>query len=197
MDGFVKKFGPVAGGLILATAFFLAYAFLPLSSPGRDSSPDENSNRLFSRLYAETGQLWLFEPLDQVYPGVVHPRSVILKDNLLLPGGFLGLPVIYGGLAKVVGSRFLPFMTALFAVFGLLGFWLAIRRHFGGRMAAMAAVLLGFQPVFWYEASRPFMPNVLFLSLLLLSVGFFFGRPVGDWSRSRYPSARTTSGLMP
>ena len=115
---------------LFALAFFVVYSFLPLSAPARDNSPDENSNRFFSTAFAENGRLWWVEPMNYLAPGMIHPRSVRVQDEFLLPGGFLGLPTLYGGIASVVGVWSLPFLTAVFALLGLIGFWLVVNMFF-------------------------------------------------------------------
>ncbi|MBN1585415.1 hypothetical protein JW899_03550 [Candidatus Uhrbacteria bacterium] len=186
-----KRLVLAVGTAVFAAAAFFSYSFLPIFSGTGDNSPDENSNRFFSRLFAETGRLWVFEPIDQMYPGTVHPRSVAVRDSFLVPGGFLGLPLIYGGLAKITGPVTLPFLTAFFAVLGLSGFYLLLKGFFGRPMALISTVLLAVNPVWWYQANRSFMPNTLFVSLLLLAAGFFWGKPIDSLVRRR-----RTSGFL-
>ena len=182
-------------GLPLLAAFlFVAYSYLPLTAPARDNSPDESANRFFSQEYARTGRLWAVESLNYFAPGLIHPRSTRVDDLFILPGGFLGQPVIYGGLGRMFGVGLQPFLTALFAVFGLAAFGLAVGRQFGARYGWLAGLLLAVQPNWWYQASRPFMPNGLLVSLLLLSAGFLWGRPF-QWLARRRPSRRSLAYL--
>lgn len=180
-------------GLPLLAAFlFVAYSFLPLAAPARDNSPDEAANRFFSREYVRTGRLWTVEPLNFFAPGLVHPRSTRVDDLFLLPGGFIGLPLIYGGLGRLFGVGVQPFLTALFAVLGLAGFGLATGRLFGRRFGYLAGFLLAIQPNWWYQVSRPFMPNGLMVSFLLMSAGFLWGRPL-HWLFHRRPWSKRPS----
>ncbi|HSD12389.1 MAG TPA: hypothetical protein VLC10_02415, partial [Patescibacteria group bacterium] len=160
-------------------AFFAAYAFLPLTSPHRYNSPDEASNAYFSRHFASSGSLWYAEPLNLVLKDeVVHPRSVRVVDNFLVPGGFIGLPMLYGGIAAALGAGIIPFLTPFFAVAAALAFaWLA-SRWLGVRGGLIAGAALLLQPAWWYAASRTLQPNVLFVAFVIFSAAMFFGAPI-------------------
>lgn len=157
---------------------FFAYSFLPLTAPARPNSPDEMSNGHFAREYAAKGQLWSFELLNLPLGGIVHPRSIRAIDGLLVPGGFLGLPVIYGLLAKAVGSGAIPFFTPVFAVAAVFAWGALIKKYFGPRAGAFAAALLALNPVWWYWSSRTLMPNVLGLALVIIAAWLFFVAPI-------------------
>jgi len=156
-------------GFCFALGFFalgVSYAILPLTT-SLPPSPDESSNAVFSENFAEYGMLWDTEPLNSVAGGVIHPRAVRVVDDLLVPGGFLGLPIIYGGIGRLLGLAVIPFLTPVAAIFGILAWWGLVRHLFGARIALYAAIALAVQPVWWYAASRTMMPNALFVSLLL------------------------------
>ncbi len=173
----VSKAIVIAGAALIASAFFFLYAYLAVFAPLRFNSPDEAANFFFTRLFAETGQLWSFEPLNLVVPGLVHPRSVSVSDSFMVPGGFLGLPVIYGSLAKVLGLAAVPFLTPFFGVAAAAFLGLLAARFFGRRTGAFAALLLLVQPAWWYESGRLLMPNVLFNFLLIAAAFFYWTAP--------------------
>ncbi|MEY4745017.1 MAG: hypothetical protein RL272_962 [Candidatus Parcubacteria bacterium] len=160
-------------------AFFAAYAFLPFSAPHRYNSPDETSNAFFSRYFSQHGTLWYLEPLNLVMQdGLVHPRSVRVVDNFLVPGGFLGLPMLYGGLAKILGPSIIPFLTPFFAVLAATAFAFLSARWLGARGGLIAGAALLLQPAWWYASSRTMQPNVLFAAFAIFSAAMFFRAPV-------------------
>lgn len=176
----MKSFKPTIAMLVGAAAavvFVVAYSWLAWSAPRRFTSPDENSNYVFSRLYAERNELTVAEPLNRLVPGLVRPRSVVAVGERLVPGGFLGLPVIYGSLAKLVGVGAIPYLTALVAVLAAVALGAIMSRLFGRTTGRLAAVLLLIQPVWWYESSRLLYPNILFCSLTLLAAACLVAAP--------------------
>lgn len=168
----------VAAVAAVCAAFFLLYSFLPLSAPARFNSPDETSNAFFARLYAAKSQLWVAEPLNfYLKEGLVHPRSVKVVDNFLVPGGFIGLPMLYGAIAKVAGTGVMPFLTPLFAVAAALAWGSLWSARFGRRIGVAAGALLLVQPAWWYAASRTMQPNALFVSFVIFAAWMFFVAP--------------------
>jgi len=168
-------------GVALGVVFFFVYSFLALSVPGMHNSPDENSNAVFSELLAEEGQLHRVGPLNLILDNRVHPRSVKVVDGVQVPGGFLGLPILYGLVAKILGLGVMDFLTPLMALLGVLAWGLMIRRHFGSRVGMLAALLLLVNPVWWYWSSRLMMPNVLLMSLLLIGTYLLTCTPIGTY----------------
>ncbi|MBU2260299.1 glycosyltransferase family 39 protein, partial [Patescibacteria group bacterium] len=157
--------------------------FLVLAVPGYYNSPDENSNAVFTQLLAEKGQLHRLENLNLVLANRIHPRSVKVVNDLQVPGGFLGLPVIYGIIARSLGAKVIPFITPFIALLGVLAWGLMISQHFGRRVGVLAAGLLLVNPVWWYWSSHTMMPNVLLMSLLLGAAYFLSCTPSEALSR--------------
>jgi hypothetical protein len=158
----------------LAVALAAVYAFLPLTVSGIDNSPDEAANRAFATEFAHSGHLWRAESLDAMAPDIVHPRSVRIVNHVQVPVGFIGLPVLYGGVAAVLGTKVIPFLTPLMAALAVLA-WAGIAAKLFGdmRIGVLAGGLLAVQPAWWYAASRTLQPNVLFASLLIGALWFF------------------------
>jgi len=67
-------------------------------------SPDETANAFFSMQLARTGSLFSFDAINVAFDDMIHPRSVVSMDGRLLPGSFIGLPVLYG-LVNVCHAR--------------------------------------------------------------------------------------------
>lgn len=165
----------LAALIVLGLVFFLLYSHLSWVSSSLYNSPDETANLVFSRHLEKTGQLIIDEPLNLEVGNVIHPRSVnVTPSGQLVPGSFLGLIIIYGWLAKFFGQWLLIFLTPLLSVLAVIAFYYLIKNIFNKQVAFLSAILLYFQPAFWYYSSRGFMPNALFLDLLIASLLFLF-----------------------
>ncbi len=173
----LSRFLIPVGALLLCMSFIAVYSFLPATVPAKYSSPDEASNFFFSKLYADSSRLWAFDDMSIPTGGLLHPRSVRVVDAFLVPGGFLGLPVFFGGIGQVIGTAAIPFLTPIFGVLAALAWGALMTVKFGRRMGLVAGALLLVQPAWWYEASRTMQPNVLFCSLVIFSAYFFFAAP--------------------
>ncbi|OGY51255.1 MAG: hypothetical protein A3J59_02770 [Candidatus Buchananbacteria bacterium RIFCSPHIGHO2_02_FULL_56_16] len=133
--------------------------------------PDETANYFWITRYAKTGQLIEPEPLNVAAQNQIHPRSFnVLPGGATVPGSFLGFIVLYGSVVKVLGAGVLPYLTPLLAVLGALAFYGIIRKMFEPNVALLATVLLLIHPAWWYYAATPLLPNVAFVSFLLMSV---------------------------
>lgn len=167
------------------SAALLAYSYLPLTAPTRFISPDESSNHFFAAKFADSGSLYHFEPLNLIADGRVHPRSVRVVDDMLVPGGFLGLPVVFGSLAALIGKWAIPFLTPVFAVIAVCCWGLMVARGFGKRAGALAAFFLAAHPAWWYASARTLQPNVLFASLLIAATALLALAPISAAIRRR------------
>ena len=135
-------------------------------------SPDENANYVFTKLYQESNQLYIFEKYNMIASDVIHPRSYFSHEGNLKPLSFLGIIIIYGDLAKIFGQAIIPFLTPLFAALGLLFFYLLIEEIANRRIALFSFLVLFSFPVFLYYSARSMFHNVLFLSLLIMGLYF-------------------------
>lgn len=159
--------------IILAAAailFFAAYSWFGIISPKIFNSPDETANYFFINQYAKHGDFFSPAPLNYFLSGALHPRSVSWNGYTLVPQGFIGLPLFYGWLAKILGMAAVKFFTPLLAILGALAFYGIIKKIFGARVAAVSFVLLIIFPVYWYYASRYLYSNAPFISLLIIAV---------------------------
>ncbi len=165
-------------------ALVITYAFLPLTVPGIDNSPDEAANRTFATEFAEHQRLWRPEPLDVVAPDLVHPRSVRFAQGVQVPVGFLGLPVLYGGIAMFAGVWSIPFFTPLLAALAALAWGGIVAQASDRRTGVIAGTLLAAHPAWWYVASRTLQPNLLFMALLIGALWFFTASPLKEVRRA-------------
>jgi 4-amino-4-deoxy-L-arabinose transferase-like glycosyltransferase len=161
----------LALGFFFATASFSYY----LQSPNytKWSSPDEAANYFFTKKFSQSGQLSFFDSADIVGDNIVIPRSVRSDKGSLKPVSFLGIILIYGQLASVLGVGIIPFLTPFFAACGLILFYLILKRLFSKRVALWSSFLLATFPVYIYYTVRGMFHNILFIVLLLFSVYLF------------------------
>lgn len=164
----------------LGLVFFLVYSFLafqlPLSWTDNPklilNSPDETSNLFFSHLYAYQSVPQFKDVANEIAGGLVAPRSMRVINEQTVPAGFLGLPIIYGFIAKITGVCFISFLTPLLAALGLLFFYCLVKEIFN-KAAAFIAASIGFiLPAYWYYAAKGLFPNVAFVSFLIIALYF-------------------------
>lgn len=160
--------------ILLVTVVIVSSFYLTL--PPKFNSPDETSNYFFIKLYAENGVLRVFEPLNFFAENRIHPRSVAVVNGYLVPGSFLGLILIYGWLAKIFGLKIVFLLTPFFASLAVFCFYEIIKKVFNKQIAFWSALLLLVHPAFWYFSSRGLFPNILFVSLLIISFYFLVCR---------------------
>ncbi len=165
------------GGAILAlgVVFFCLYSFLAVhevrSGAVRLNSPDETANYYFTRQVAREGRIGYEEPTLQWSSNYVHPRSMTNVGDRVVPVGFLGLILLFGGIARVVGEHSILFITPFFAMLGALGFYYFLVSFFKPSVARLSALLLLIHPAYWYFAARGMLSNVLFVDCVLIGLG--------------------------
>ncbi|MDO8571212.1 MAG: hypothetical protein Q7R79_00860 [bacterium] len=158
------------------TIFFFLYSLLPRASKStttvRLNSPDETANYFFSVTFSETGELRYTEPLLTQSKGYVHPRSMTAspRGEDVVPVAFLGMSLIHGAIAKVVGTGAILFVTPFIAVLTSIFFTLLLVRIFPKPVAYGAAILFLVHPAYWYNANRSMLPNVLFVDFLIIGI---------------------------
>lgn len=165
--------------LVAAGLFFFFSSFLALSFVGPTfSSPDETANAFFAEIFATQNRLFSFEPFNAVLGDVLFPRSVFSFEARLLPIGFIGLPIFFGGLSKIFGLWFLPIWTPTLALLASFAWYAIVRRGFDRQIGLLAALTLMFFPAWWYWSARPLMPNVVFVCFLIFGTFFLVIRPI-------------------
>lgn len=135
------------------------------------SSPDENSNYVFTKLYAQEKTLYFFERYNSVCKDIIRPRSIRSDGGLMRPMSFLGMPIIYGKIASVTGYKTIPYITPFIAAMGVIFYYLLIKRIFGRKAALISSFLLSFFPVYLYYSSRSMFHNIPFMVFLI--IGFY------------------------
>lgn len=160
----------VLAGLIAS----LVYSLFIFGLPWRFNSPDEMANAYFAKRIASG--LSLSVPLsDQSYwnLGIIHPRSVSVIGNSIIPSSFIGLPLAAGVVGMIFGTSALPFVTPLFACVGLVSFFYLLKEYFDSKLSWSGLLLLAALPSFWYYHSRSFFHNAIFFDLVLLGMALF------------------------
>ena len=162
---------------LLAAAFFVATASFNYLSQEADyvkwSSPDETANYFFTKNFASTGSLSVFDRANLVGDNMVIPRSVRSDGGYMKPVSFLGISLVYGAIAAATDIAVIPYLTPLFAAFGIVIFYLIIRRIFSERVGLWSAFLLASFPVYIYYTVRSMFHNILFIVMLLAGLYLF------------------------
>lgn len=160
----------------LAVIFFVSTAyFINLSQAGnfiKWGSPDETANYTFTKLYAQEGDLRIFEKYNLYAEDIIHPRSFRSDFGKLKPVSFLGIILIYGQLAKFFSYKIIPYLTPIIGGIGIIFFYLLIKKIFGKRNALISTFLLAAFPPFLYYSARSMFHNVLFTVLILIGLYF-------------------------
>ena len=181
--------------IFLLTAFFVSTLVLSFGVPRVFNSPDENANWQFATNFARTWELPLagFDNLDLA--SLVHPRSVLVAGDQLVPISFLGLPVMSGLAGGIFGESTILLFTPILAVLALIAWRSIIWRLFEDSILAdLAAFFLAVHPAFWYYSGRVMMHNVAFVSLLIFSLWFLIYRP---WpKKTKFDWNYLCAGLM-
>ncbi len=173
---FIKKHFSLILVVIIAFLFFLVTAGFNYALHDSDyvkwGSPDETANYFFTKNYALSNKLNVFEPANIISEEIVRPRSVRSDHGMLRPVSFLGIIIYYGFISSFIGVSAIPYITPFLASLAIIFFFLWIRRLFSERMALISAALLASFPVYIYYSVRSMFHNVLFLVFLIMFAYF-------------------------
>ncbi|MFH1188112.1 MAG: glycosyltransferase family 39 protein, partial [bacterium] len=158
--------------IIIAVFFVFAYSILAFKSGNVFNSPDENANYFFSNLFVNESRLDYPLPENS---DIIHPRSMTVASQKIVPQSFLGMPLIYGFLGKIFGSNAIIFFTPVIAAISVLFFYEIIKKIFNEKIAFLSGILVFIHPAFWYYSTHSMYHNVLFVSFLIMGVYFFIG----------------------
>lgn len=157
--------------LCLGVAFFFVYSYLYAATPLIFNSPDETATFVFAKQYQQVESFQLaFSPNPH---DLIRPRSVNIFQGNFVPGGFLGLPLLLGAVASYLGQASMLFLPALFSVVSVICLYELWAKVFDKQTAFLSSVFLFFLPQWWHYSSKGFLPNVLFLSTLIISIYAF------------------------
>lgn len=168
----VIKENPMALRACIVALTWVVYIWPIIGIPAAFNSPDESANYLFASHFAETGSLRIQDSLSVSHKEFVSPRSVASDGENLIPGSFIGLPVIGGVLGMMLGDWAILFVFPLLsAVAGLMSYNI-FSHFFSRRISAIATTIVLIHPAFWYYSSRPMYHNTLFVSLVIIALVF-------------------------
>ncbi len=162
--------------IILAVCFFIGVSYYNFYIHEEDfikwGSPDATANYIFTKLYAQTGEMEIFEKYNLYAQDVIHPRSIRSDYGEMKPVSFLGIILIYGKIASILGYKVIPYLTPFFASITIIFFYLLIKNIFGKNTALISAFLLASFPPYIYYSARSMFHNVLFVSFLIIGLYF-------------------------
>lgn len=161
------------GGLsflaVLALALFVL-TFVPARTSDTYLS-DDMYMYLTVRQFADTGKLYFEDDLTVLDDeNLMHPRGFVTQDGRVVPYNFLGLPVIYGGVYKLIGDKTEYFGTFL-GVVALVALWGILGSLMPGQQKWTFPILFFATPLLYYMG-RPYM-NIL-PAIAFFLVGLYF-----------------------
>ncbi len=157
--------------IFLGIFFFFIYSFLNFGNPlAKFTWPDETANYFFIKNYIENSDFSVAEPLNEIAGNLIKPRSFNVYQDNLVPGSFLGMLLIYGLIGKIIGVGLMKFLTPLLAVLAVLFFYKILLKIFSPKIAFLSALLFFVNPAWWYYANFSMLPNIAFLSFLIMGI---------------------------
>lgn len=166
-----------------AVFFFVAWA-LALHPSGIWNSPDEMANAFWTARVAQGESLQVRDVVVGIGAGAVHPRSIAVVGDALVPGSFPGLYLLYGTIVAIL--RFpLEAITPLLTALAGLAFGAIAGRLFGRRVGFWTILLFYLHPAVLYYSARGLFHNVLFVDLVIFAAGFLVLRPFKRFFGSR------------
>ena len=175
---FIKKNLSIIIVILLAIVFFIGTSSFNYFAQNNDfikfSSPDETSNYIFTKLYAQTNNLSIYEKYNLYAKDIIHPRSVRSDFGVLKPVSFLGIILIYGKIASLFSYKIIPYLTPFFAGIGIIFYFLLIKKIFNKKNALISAFILACFPVYIFYTARSMFHNVIFVVFLIIAIYFSF-----------------------
>ncbi|HJV33256.1 MAG TPA: hypothetical protein VJ694_04485 [Patescibacteria group bacterium] len=175
---------PIIAALVLFLAVAVQYG-RPVD--GVWNSPDETANAFWAARVAAGEPLKVVDVFVGYGEGAVHPRSMAVAGDALVPGSFPGIILLYGVLKflfKLPFYLYTPILTAVAA----LCLAALVSKLFDRRTGTWTAALFLVHPAVLYYGARGMFHNVLFIDALVLAASCFALRPL-----SRFFGARATA----
>ncbi|MFC1598738.1 ArnT family glycosyltransferase [Patescibacteria group bacterium] len=171
--------------LILAVIFFFIYSYLIFSNDlNKFTWPDETANYFFITNYINQSSFSAPETVNEIAGDLIHPRSFNVYDHNLVPGSFVGMLFVYGLVGKIVGPNLIFFLTPLLSVLAGLFFYKILAKIFPQKIAFLSAILFFINPAWWYYSSFSMLPNIAFISFLIIGIYFLLKVDKKLWQRN-------------
>lgn len=182
--------------LALAAAAFLAVAFL-YGSPvdGLWNSPDETANAFWAERVASGRPLAVVDAIVGLGEGVIHPRSMGVVGDALVPGSFPGLILLFGAF-KLIFKLPLHFYTPILTAAAALCFAALVSRLFDRKTGILAGVLFLAHPAVLYYGTRGLFHNMLFVDALVFAAACFALRPLSRMFGARAVADDALGGFI-
>ncbi|OGL73429.1 hypothetical protein A3D72_03265 [Candidatus Uhrbacteria bacterium RIFCSPHIGHO2_02_FULL_57_19] len=132
--------------------------------------PDETMNFHFASRISRGLPILERDPLIALSLDRVRPRSFNVIDSSLVPGGFLGLPVLSGGIGFVLRVWGILLLTPALSVGGIFALISISKRVFGASVGWLTGVLAFTNPALIYYTAFAMLPNAAFVSFLLIGL---------------------------
>ncbi len=170
--------------MVFAAMMFFVGSMILVNPANLYVSPDETANAYVASTLFDSGVYPATADIDSSIQNQIHPRSTVSFDGQLLPGSFLGLPVLYGSIATMLGLWVLWILTPLLTIATALAWKQLVQRFTTPTVAMVSFVLFLLHPAVWYYSARGMMHNMLFVDLLVLSVWLWVCSPkrLGIWA---------------
>jgi len=160
-----------------AIALFFAYAWFPLLSTDVYNAPDESMAVFFAQELPFFGNDYnVLATYSKELGGIVHPRSSMIVNQQIVPNMWLGLPWFLGVFHKLgVHANNLDVIVVIVSVLAIIAWEQIIFKFSKDRwISVFAAMALAVHPGWWYFTARGLHPNVLFVSMLIFTVFFWY-----------------------
>ncbi|MFZ4648836.1 MAG: glycosyltransferase family 39 protein [Patescibacteria group bacterium] len=134
--------------------------------------PDEVANYFWAKELVANHRLSIPESFNVIAENQIHPRSFNTTAlGALVPGSFLGLIILFAFLATIFGTGAIIYFTPILMLGGAWAFYFLIKKVFNSEnVALLSAVLLLISAPWQYYSFESLLPNVPFVSLLIISV---------------------------
>lgn len=157
--------------VVIGIVLFLAIGATTVAyMRGEVNSPDEAANHLFAHTWSTRGVLYdtVAVPEPAAYP--LFPRSTAPHGQIIVPVGFVGLPILYGALITILGDRSIWYATLVLTACAAYALRFVAGKIFDATIADVSFWFFLFQPAVIYYSVRGLFPNMASVDFFVLSL---------------------------